>query len=53
MGNAEQKQPSGAQLLSTLIRLYADQHGLKVDFEIIHDEKGETPKCEKTLHPAC
>lgn len=29
------KQPSGADLLATLVKLYAKQEGVKVKFEIV------------------
>lgn len=37
------KEPNGADLLRTLIKLYAEQEGVKITCEIIHnsERKGE------------
>ena len=33
------KQPNGVDLLATLINLYADQEGVKINYQIIHNEE--------------
>lgn len=33
------KNPTGTELLETLIRLYADQNGVKINFEILGGKK--------------
>ena len=33
------KEPTGRQLLETLIKLYAEQEGVKIKYEIVEKEK--------------
>lgn len=35
------KEPNGADLLRTLIKLYAEQEGVKISCEIIHRRKDD------------
>ena len=40
------KVPKGADLLETLIRLYAEQEGLKIEYEIIIEGKDDEKRQE-------